>query len=296
MGTDASKVIVRNYLETWIGAMVTGDYDALESVLADDSTLCIAGLFYDGKEAIVKRTEFTGTNYDMTAGVYQVLRVVAEGDMVVVELRSEMLSREGRRVCNYPVHVIDVNGGKMQAHREYVDRRAIEDARLGRGSSVGPTGVAEGARGARGTTIVWGFEEATINVDASPTEIKENRETALSFIEAHAQGDWQLVESALADDATWQMGESTVYRGREQISAVSRQEASLLDMTSVSSEIRHIAGEGNMVVVETTLRATSVKGKPYENLYANILEMKNGKVQAWREYFDRGLAKKVLED
>jgi ketosteroid isomerase-like protein len=48
------------------------------------------------------------------------------------------------------------------------------------------------------------------------------------------------------------------------------------------------------VTVEWIARGKSAKGKPYENYYNVMFEVKNGKVQTVREYVDTLYAKEVL--
>jgi ketosteroid isomerase-like protein len=47
-----------------------------------------------------------------------------------------------------------------------------------------------------------------------------------------------------------------------------------------------IASRGPLVMVETHSGGNLADGRPYQNLYAWAVEVKDGKVHALREYFD----------
>jgi ketosteroid isomerase-like protein len=126
MAKDENKLVVRQFLEAWVDAMVTGNFSTYEALLSEDMTLWISGLTYHGREALLERTRWTGATFDMTAGDFEVVSVVADGDMVIVEMRLEMWPSPDAGfagpVRNRPVHVFEVRDGMVAAQREYVDR------------------------------------------------------------------------------------------------------------------------------------------------------------------------------
>ena len=68
----------------------------------------------------------------------------------------------------------------------------------------------------------------------------------------------------------------------------------LFEPRSLSIQVRNAIAEGDCVAVEWVARGKSAKGKSYENYYHLMFEVKNGKIQAIREYVDTLYAKEVL--
>src|SRR5262249_55576491 len=55
---------------------------------------------------------------------------------------------------------------------------------------------------------------------------------------------------------------------------------------SVSLEITGMVGEGDRVVLQWTSRARTRDGRPYENGCIGVFTVKEGRIQAVREYMD----------
>jgi uncharacterized protein len=129
--------------------------------------------------------------------------------------------------------------------------------------------------------------------------IAENKKVVLGFVEALSSGNLDAVKAALADDATWwipgSLPVSGTHRGKKAIFEDFLGKAvTLFEPRSLSIQVRNAIAEGDCVAVEWVARGKSAKGKNYENYYHLMFEVKNGKIQAIREYVDTLYAKEVL--
>jgi len=129
--------------------------------------------------------------------------------------------------------------------------------------------------------------------------VAENKKVVLGFVEALSSGNIEAAKAALADDATWwipgSLPVSGTHRGKKAIfEDFLGQAQAFFQPNSVSIQVRNAIGEGDMVAVEWIARGKSAKGRTYENYYHLMFELKNGKIQAIREYVDTLYAKEVL--
>jgi len=129
--------------------------------------------------------------------------------------------------------------------------------------------------------------------------VAENKKVVLGFVEALSSGNIEAAKAALADDATWwipgSLPVSGTHQGKKAIfEDFLGQAQAFFQPNSVSIQVRNAIGEGDYVAVEWIARGKSAKGKNYENYYHLMFEVKNGKIQAIREYVDTLYAKEVL--
>jgi len=129
--------------------------------------------------------------------------------------------------------------------------------------------------------------------------VAENKKVVLGFVEALSSGNIEAAKAALADDATWwipgSLPVSGTHRGKKAIfEDFLGQAQAFFQPNSVAIQVRNAIGEGDMVAVEWIARGKSAKGRTYENYYHLMFELKNGKIQAIREYVDTLYAKEVL--
>ena len=127
----------------------------------------------------------------------------------------------------------------------------------------------------------------------------ENKKVVLGFVEALSSGNIEAAKAAFTDDATWwipgSLPVSGTHRGKKAIfEDFLGQAQTLFQPNSVSIQVRNAIAEGDCVAVEWVARGKSTKGKSYENYYHLMFEVKNGKIQAIREYVDTLYAKEVL--
>ena len=129
--------------------------------------------------------------------------------------------------------------------------------------------------------------------------VAENKKVVLGFVEALSSGNIEAAKAALADDVTWwipgSLPVSGTHRGKKAIfEDFLGQAQAFFQPNSISIQVRNAIGEGDMVAVEWVARGKSAKGRTYENYYHLMFELKNGKIQAIREYVDTLYAKEVL--
>ena len=63
---------------------------------------------------------------------------------------------------------------------------------------------------------------------------------------------------------------------------------------SVSFEVTNVVAEGEQVAMEWITRGRTAAGASYENFYSAIFVVRDGRIQAVREYTDTLHAKQVL--
>jgi ketosteroid isomerase-like protein len=129
--------------------------------------------------------------------------------------------------------------------------------------------------------------------------VAENKNVVLGFVEALSTGNVEAAKAAIAEDATWwipgSLPVSGTHRGKKAIfEDFLGQAQALFQPNSLSIQVRSAIGEGDNVAVEWIARGKSAKGKNYENYYHLMFEVRNGKIQAIREYVDTLYAKEVL--
>ena len=129
--------------------------------------------------------------------------------------------------------------------------------------------------------------------------ITENKQVVSGFINALASGNVDILNSTLADDATWwlpgSLPVSGTHRGKKGIfEGFLAKAAPLFQPGSLAIDVRNTIAEGDCVAVEWIARGKTAKGKSYENYYHIMFEVKGGKIQAVREYVDTLYAKEVL--
>jgi ketosteroid isomerase-like protein len=121
----------------------------------------------------------------------------------------------------------------------------------------------------------------------------------LRYVEALQRGDGDAIRDSFAEDATWWVpGElplSGTWRGRDRILDEFLAGAlAYYEPDSVSFEVTNIVAEGAQVAMEWTTRGRTTAGARYENFYSAIFVVRDGRIQAVREYTDTLRAKRVL--
>jgi uncharacterized protein len=118
------------------------------------------------------------------------------------------------------------------------------------------------------------------------------------YVDAILEGDVQGIRSSFAEDATWELrGElpiSGVWQGRDVIvddflgKAQSYYEPGTIDI-----EITSLMADSELVTMEWTSRARTIAGEPYENHCIGVFTVRDGQIQAVREYMDTQYAARV---
>jgi uncharacterized protein len=131
------------------------------------------------------------------------------------------------------------------------------------------------------------------------TEHPDTRAVVERYVAALEAGDEAAIRDSFAESATWwlfgDMPMSGTWRGRDTI--IDEFLAGALghyERGSIRLEITAIVADGDRAVVEWTSRARTRRGAPYENFCVGVFTVRDGKIQAVREYMDTAYATRML--
>jgi ketosteroid isomerase-like protein len=131
------------------------------------------------------------------------------------------------------------------------------------------------------------------------TEHTDTRSVVERYVAAVEAGNGAAIRDAFAESATWRlfgdMPMSGTWRGRDTI--IDEFLAGALghyEPGSIRLEITAIVADGDRAVVEWTSRARTRRGEPYENFCVGVFTVRDGKIQAVREYMDTAYATRML--
>jgi uncharacterized protein len=124
------------------------------------------------------------------------------------------------------------------------------------------------------------------------TQSTDAKTVVVRYFAALQRGDEQAVREAFAADATWTIAAgdlpmSGIWEGRDGIMdgffavAMANYEPG-----SISLEMTAIVAERDEVALQWTSRARTRDGRPYENGCIAIFTVREGRIQAVREYMD----------
>jgi ketosteroid isomerase-like protein len=120
----------------------------------------------------------------------------------------------------------------------------------------------------------------------------QNEQFVLDFFATLSTGDLEKVRAALHPEATWtpqvkDVPGAGVHRGRDTIvDEFLAPVRGLFKPGDPKVHVDTICSKGATVMCETRGQGTLSDGRPYNNLYAWAIEIKDGKVYALREYMD----------
>ena len=128
----------------------------------------------------------------------------------------------------------------------------------------------------------------------------ESQAVLRRYVDAVAAGDVDTIRDLFAEDAIWRLDAgdlpvSGTWTGREEIMndflavAMSHYEPG-----SVELEITAMLAEGDQVVLQWTSRARTRDGRGYENGCIGVFTVRDGRIQAVREYMDTLYASSVF--
>jgi limonene-1,2-epoxide hydrolase len=121
---------------------------------------------------------------------------------------------------------------------------------------------------------------------------EENVRTLHGFVEAFLRKDVEKALSYFQDDAIAQSPDGT-FKGKNQLKRYLIAQMQFPDIKIVDYGINVLA-KGNTVIYEFEERAT-YQGKKFSAHVVSVAEMKNGKFQYVRDYYDRlSIAKQVV--
>ena len=116
---------------------------------------------------------------------------------------------------------------------------------------------------------------------------KTNDNLLIKISEEFAKGNLEFVEVYLTDDVKWNiLGENSI-TGKNEVLEVSK----MLQLESFPVvTIKNIVAEGDYVVIESTGKAITKKGKPYNQTYCDIFKFNEGKLIEITTYLDTALS------
>jgi hypothetical protein len=129
--------------------------------------------------------------------------------------------------------------------------------------------------------------------------VEENRNVALSFFENLSAGDIDGALELIDENVTWWLagkpeqfeiaGTKTKAQFAEMLRTI---EAGMPN--GVRLTITGVTAEGDRVAVEVDADGVSATGLQYQNQYHDLLEIRDGKIVAGREYLDTAHAAEVI--
>lgn len=128
----------------------------------------------------------------------------------------------------------------------------------------------------------------------------QTRRVVRDYLDALQRGDLAALRGSFAPDATWSLGGalpvSGTWTGPEGIidGFLAAMVARLDRDRPLTQEVTGLVVDGRTAVAEWTSRATTTSGQAYENDYAVVFEVSEGRIAAVREYFDTAYAGRVL--
>ena len=131
----------------------------------------------------------------------------------------------------------------------------------------------------------------------------DNEARVRDYLDAIGRGEHARAYEAFAEDATWKTPPSLpwpgFFRGRRAIF----DEYFAVDkglfktgMEQYDLELTNVVASGDSVVVEMTHRSEGLNEKPYETEHCLVFVMRDGKIQAVREYIDSLYLKEQMID
>ena len=127
---------------------------------------------------------------------------------------------------------------------------------------------------------------------------EKNKQIILDFYAAGARGDMDACFALLADDVVWTNIGSTRFSGTfaGKQALVEQLLGPLFGQlkAGIASRIENLVAEGDTVVAQTSGRAETVDGKPYNNSYCQVMRIRDGRIAEVREYFDTALVDAVF--
>jgi ketosteroid isomerase-like protein len=129
--------------------------------------------------------------------------------------------------------------------------------------------------------------------------IDKDKAAALAFMAALGKGDFEALAEASTEDLSWWWASTLPYGGftggrQAVIDEVLIPATNLYAPGTLTVSQEHVrAGEG-FALVEWEIRGQNVAGMEYQNFYLFVIEVRDGKVSAVREYSDTQQTAEIL--
>lgn len=128
---------------------------------------------------------------------------------------------------------------------------------------------------------------------------EENTKVALTFFESLSTGNLDQALQLISDNATWWLAgkpEQFALAGTKNKTEFTEM-LSLIESgmpNGIRLTITGVTADGDRVAVEMNADGVSALGKEYHNQYHDLLEVRDGKIEAGREYLDTAHAQEVI--
>jgi uncharacterized protein len=132
-----------------------------------------------------------------------------------------------------------------------------------------------------------------------PVNEQENTKVALSFFAHLSAGEIEAALDLIADDVVWWLAgkpEQFTIAGNKNKAQFAEMLATIEKgmPNGIRLTITGATAEGDRVAVEMNADGVSASGKEYHNEYHDLLEVRDGKIHAGREYLDTAHAQEVI--
>ncbi len=118
-----------------------------------------------------------------------------------------------------------------------------------------------------------------------------NKQLLKKISEEFAKGNLQFCVAYLADNIKWNILGNSPIIGKEQVLEVSKMQE--LESFPIIT-IKNVVAEGYYVVVESTGKAKTKNGKPYNQTYCEVFKFDDEKLQEITTYLDTALSDEAL--
>lgn len=125
-----------------------------------------------------------------------------------------------------------------------------------------------------------------------------NKKTVQQFYDAGNRGDMETCFSLIADDITWtNMGTTSLsgtFEGKDEL--MQKLLGPLFGQlkAGINMEVKRMVAEGDYVVAQTSGKADTHDGQPYNNSYCWIIRVEDGKLAEVTEFLDTELVTSVF--
>lgn len=117
-----------------------------------------------------------------------------------------------------------------------------------------------------------------------------NNELLIKISEEFAKGNLEFAGAYLADNMKWNILGETPIVGKEQVLEVSKM--SQLQSYPVIT-IKNVIAHENYVVIESSGKAKTKRGEPYNQTYCDVFKFENEQLQEITTYLDTALSREV---
>jgi len=125
------------------------------------------------------------------------------------------------------------------------------------------------------------------------TDVSKNEQTVNDFIAAFGRMDMEALMNFFTEDAVYHNIPWPPATGKAEIRKVLQSFTKDMGMTSAKFEVRFQVSKGNIVMNER-VDYIGVKDKKIGLPVFGVFEVENGKIKAWRDYFDAETFNKEL--